>query len=250
MENKLLTNQGAILKFQQAIATGPTTEKVLALLLDGGSLFNLPTVVVGSQYAAWESWRTTLKSDEGYWTTLKTADDSASKDAQKAKKEKDVYAKRVLADDAAIKAITVFHDWVKANVTDKWKAKAAADGTTEALTKFEVPAEHYTHQEELYIHSYLKATEMQAATLAELDLKDAKNAATKERLEKLVTGIKKYVEVAKTNVKAAYDAVVAKEAEDKGGSLTWLWVVIGVVALALTVFFVWKCYCKKDEKTD
>jgi len=54
--------------------------------------------------------------------------------------------------------------------------------------------------------------------------------------------MKEYETKAKSELKEANQNV-----DDSKGGMAWLWVVLGLLFAVAISYFVWKCYCKKDE---
>jgi len=70
--------------------------------------------------------------------------------------KKHVYADRVKADDAAIKACNDFETFISESVLKPWVKKAADDSKTEAeVTLDDFPVEEFQSAEAQYIHDFL-----------------------------------------------------------------------------------------------
>jgi len=125
-----------------------------------GSLFKVPEVVKDSSYASFDLWDANLKACEKYWGQLKVKDQTEADNNSSA--VKDIYADRVKADDAAIKACKDFETFVSESVLKPWKKKAADASKTEAEVGLgdDFPLEEFRSAEAQYIHDFLKSTEM------------------------------------------------------------------------------------------
>jgi len=102
--------------------------------------------------------------------------------------DKDIYADRVKADDAAIKACKDFETFTSESVIKPWKKKATDESkTTAEVALDDFPVEEFRSAEAQYIHDFLGAEEMQATTLLELKKSDA---PTKAKLEAVLEEMK------------------------------------------------------------
>lgn len=154
-----------------------------------GSLFKVPEVVKDSSYASFELWDANLKACEKYWGQLRVKDETEANKTSSA--DKDIYADRVKADDAAIKACKDFEAFVSESILKPWKKKAADESKTEAEVTLgdDFPVEEFGSAEAQYIHDYLIATDMQATTMLQLKKSDA---PTKAKLEAVLEEMKEY----------------------------------------------------------
>jgi len=151
-----VTNKGlAVALAQKSIGNDPTTDEVLELLTNGiGSLFKVPEVVKDSSYAQFDLWDANLKACEKYWGQLRVKDETEANNTSNPKKH--VYADRVKADDAAIKACNDFETFISESVLKPWVKKAADDSKTEAeVTLDDFPVEEFQSAEAQYIHDFL-----------------------------------------------------------------------------------------------
>jgi hypothetical protein len=186
-----VTNKGlAVALAQKSIGNDPTTDEVLALLTNGiGSLFKVPEVVKDSSYAQFDLWDANLKACEKYWGQLRVKDETEANKTSSA--DKDIYADRVKADDAAIKACKDFETFISESVLKPWKKKAADDSKTEAEVNLgdDFPVEEFQSAEAQYIHDFLIAEDMQATTMLQLKKSDA---PIKAKLEAVLEEMKEY----------------------------------------------------------
>ena len=109
-------------------------------------MFKVPEVVKDSSYASFDLWDANLKACEKYWGQLKVKDETEANKTSSA--SKDIYADRVKADDAAIKACKDFETFVSESILKPWKKKATDESKTEAeVTLDDFPVEEFRSAE-------------------------------------------------------------------------------------------------------
>jgi cobalamin biosynthesis Mg chelatase CobN len=161
-------------------------------------------------------------------------------EAKKAKAPKG-WAKRVKADKACIKAINDLTAALNKDVIKPWKTKAGKKKP--AKVAFTVNKAKLNTVTQAYIHSYLKATVLQAkASKKLLDKEDDKELIKK--IEKMIKAMKKLVKKSKTKLNEAKDAEKAAAAKKKGSNTVVIVIVIVVVLLVVVGVVV---YCKKKK---